>query len=30
VLIDKTFRLEDARGRCIEDREVFGKIIVAP
>jgi len=32
VLIDKIYRLEDAREalRVIEDREVFGKIVVAP
>jgi len=32
VLIDKVHRLEDARDalRVIEDREVFGKIVVAP
>jgi len=32
VLIDKTFKLEDAREalRVIEDREVFGKIVVTP
>jgi len=32
VLIDKVHRLEDAREalRVIEDREVFGKIVVAP
>ncbi len=32
VLVDKTFRLEEAREalRVIEDREVFGKIVVAP
>ena len=32
VLIDKVYRLEDAREalRVIEDREVFGKIVVAP
>lgn len=32
VLIDKTFRLDEAREalRVIEDREVFGKIVVTP
>ena len=32
VLVDKIFQLEDAREalRVIEDREVFGKIVVAP
>jgi alcohol dehydrogenase len=32
VLVDKTFRLEEAREalRVIEDREVFGKIVVTP
>jgi alcohol dehydrogenase len=32
VLVDKIFKLEDAREalRVIEDREVFGKIVVAP
>jgi alcohol dehydrogenase len=32
VLVDKVFRLEDAREalRVIEDREVFGKIVVTP
>ena len=32
VLVDKVFKLEDAREalRVIEDREVFGKIVVAP
>src|SRR6478735_1693732 len=32
VLVDKIFKLEDARAalRVIEDREVFGKIVVAP
>ena len=32
VLVDKTFKLEDAREalRVIEDREVFGKIVVNP
>ena len=32
VLVDKTFKLEDAREalRLIEDREVFGKIVVTP
>ncbi|HLG45916.1 MAG TPA: zinc-binding dehydrogenase [Reyranella sp.] len=32
VLVDKTFKLEDAREalRVIEDREVFGKIVVTP
>ena len=32
VLVDKVFTLEDAREalRVIEDREVFGKIVVAP
>jgi alcohol dehydrogenase len=32
VLIDKVFPLEDAREalRVIEDREVFGKVVVAP
>lgn len=32
VLVDKVYRLEDAREalRVIEDREVFGKIVVAP
>ena len=32
VLVDKVFPLEDAREalRVIEDREVFGKIVVAP
>ena len=32
VLVDKIFKLEEAREalRVIEDREVFGKIVVAP
>jgi alcohol dehydrogenase len=32
VLVDKIYKLEDAREalRVIEDREVFGKIVVAP
>ena len=32
VLVDKVFKLEEAREalRVIEDREVFGKIVVAP
>jgi alcohol dehydrogenase len=32
VLVDKVFKLDDAREalRTIEDREVFGKIVVAP
>lgn len=32
VLVDKTFKLEEAREalRVIEDREVFGKIVVTP
>jgi len=32
VLVDKVFKLEDAREalRVIEDREVFGKVVVAP
>lgn len=32
VLVDKTFGLEEAREalRVIEDREVFGKIVVTP
>jgi alcohol dehydrogenase len=32
VLIDKVYPLEDAREalRVIEDREVFGKVVVAP
>ena len=32
VLVDKTFTLENAREalRVIEDREVFGKIVVTP
>ena len=32
VLVDKVYKLEDAREalRVIEDREVFGKIVVAP
>jgi alcohol dehydrogenase len=32
VLVDKVFKLDDAREalRAIEDREVFGKIVVAP
>ena len=32
VLVDKIFKLQDAREalRVIEDREVFGKIVVAP
>ena len=32
VLVDKVFKLEDAREalRVIEDREVFGKIVVTP
>jgi alcohol dehydrogenase len=32
VLVDRTFKLEEAREalRTIEDREVFGKIVVAP
>jgi alcohol dehydrogenase len=32
VLVDKTFNLEEAREalRVIEDREVFGKIVVTP
>jgi alcohol dehydrogenase len=32
VLVDKTFTLEQAREalRVIEDREVFGKIVVTP
>jgi alcohol dehydrogenase len=32
VLVDKTFKLEDSREalRVIEDREVFGKIVVTP
>jgi len=32
VLVDKTFKLEQAREalRVIEDREVFGKIVVTP
>jgi len=32
VLVDKIYELEEAREalRVIEDREVFGKIVVAP
>ena len=32
VLVDKVYKLEEAREalRVIEDREVFGKIVVAP
>ena len=32
VLVDKVFPLEEAREalRVIEDREVFGKVVVAP